>query len=92
MIATPSQIKAARALLGWSTDDLAERLGLARNSVTRLENEKLGTNFAGLAKATQIIEGAGVIFLARDAIAGDGVRLAGPRAPYEEPSEADDRT
>ncbi|WP_229743405.1 helix-turn-helix transcriptional regulator [Aliidongia dinghuensis] len=83
MIATPAQIKAARALLGWSTEDLAERMGLARNSITRLENESLGTNPSGLARATAILEAAGVIFIARDIVAGDGVRLAGPRAPYE---------
>jgi transcriptional regulator with XRE-family HTH domain len=92
MIATPAQIKAARALLGWSTEDLAERMGLARNSITRLENENLGTNASGLAKATEILEAAGAIFIARDIVAGDGVRLAGPRAPYEEQPEADGRT
>jgi transcriptional regulator with XRE-family HTH domain len=91
MIATPAQIKAARALLGWSTEDLAERMGLARNSITRLENESLGTNASGLARATEILETAGIIFLARDIVAGDGVRLARPRAPYEESSETDGR-
>jgi len=89
MIATAAQIKAARALLGWSTDELANRMGLARTSITRLENENLGTNASGLAKATEILEAAGVIFMARDIVAGDGVRLSGPRAPYAGPSDAD---
>ena len=90
MIATPAQIKAARALLGWSTEDLAQRMGLARNSITRLENENLATNASGLARATKILEAAGIIFLARDIVAGDGVRLAGPRAPYETQPEGED--
>ena len=80
MIATPAQIKAARALLGWSTADLAERLGVARNTVTRLEDPEWSPSAKTLRHATEILAKAGIIFLERDHRAGDGVRLAAPRA------------
>lgn len=65
-------------------------MGLARNSITRLENENLAPNATGLSRATEILEDAGVIFIARDVLAGDGVRLAGPRARYEQEAPSED--
>jgi hypothetical protein len=68
-------------------------MGLAMNNITRRENDNLATNATGLAKATEILEAKGVIFIARDVMAGAGVRLARPRAPYEEPSvDANDKS
>jgi DNA-binding XRE family transcriptional regulator len=88
MIATPAQIKAARALLGWSTADLAERMGVARNTVTRLEDPDWSPSAKTLRQATEILGAAGIIFLERDHVAGDGVRLATPRgAGVAEPDE-----
>ena len=35
---TPSQMRMARAALGWGVRDLAEKSGVAANTVTRIEN------------------------------------------------------
>ena len=37
----PCQIRAARALLGWSQQDLARRSGVSRRTVTTIENDDL---------------------------------------------------
>ena len=34
---TPPACRAARALLGWSLDDLAERVSISRDSISRFE-------------------------------------------------------
>lgn len=36
---TPSQSRAARALLKWTVEDAAKRAGLGKNTVLRFENE-----------------------------------------------------
>jgi len=87
MIATSIQIKAARALLRWSVKDLADRMGLDPSAVTRIEAEAKSMSRAALIRATEVLSAAGIIFLERDQIAGDGVRLAGPRAPSFPPTD-----
>ena len=69
------QIKAARALLGWSQGDLAEASGLSEATVAGLEAQDgdLGGR-AGGAKIVAALEVAGVIFLAENG-EGAGVRL-----------------
>lgn len=37
---TPASLRAARAFLGWSTRDLVERSGVARNTITALEADE----------------------------------------------------
>lgn len=74
-----SQIRAARALLRWSTKDLAERAGVGIATVHRAEavDDMPGMNVRTLSKLKQAFESAGVIFLDagdnRDG--GPGVRL-----------------
>lgn len=70
------QVKAARALLGWSQDDLAERSGVSVPTVKRLEAGEgdLGGRADTTTRLTQAIERAGVIFLEEDE-EGPGVRL-----------------
>ncbi|ODT27068.1 MAG: hypothetical protein ABS54_06410 [Hyphomicrobium sp. SCN 65-11] len=77
---TVPQLRAARALLGWSQDDLAARSGVSKPTIARLE---LGTGkLAGYAstrdKVVGALEAAGVTFLADgEAIdGGPGVRLS----------------
>jgi transcriptional regulator with XRE-family HTH domain len=56
------QIRAARALLGWSMPFLAERAGVHRNSVWRLENG-VGARYSHAAeRIIRTIEDAGVEF------------------------------
>ncbi|HEY0835456.1 MAG TPA: helix-turn-helix transcriptional regulator [Azospirillum sp.] len=72
----PRQIRAARALVGWSRDELAAAIGMAVRTLARLE---LGeTPYPRVATITAIrtaLEGAGVEFLAAGESAGPGVRL-----------------
>jgi transcriptional regulator with XRE-family HTH domain len=38
MAITPAQIRAARALLGWTLDELSEKSGISRRTLTDLES------------------------------------------------------
>jgi len=44
---SPSALRAARAMLGWSADELAQAAGLARSTLRRLEDEGPGTAHRG---------------------------------------------
>jgi transcriptional regulator with XRE-family HTH domain len=79
MIATSVQIKAARALLRWSVKDLADKIGIDPSAVTRIEADAKSMSRAAQIRATEVLSAAGIIFLERDDVAGDGVRLATPR-------------
>jgi transcriptional regulator with XRE-family HTH domain len=68
------QIKAARALLGWSQDDLAARANVSVPTVKRLEaaNGLLGGREETGIKLRRALEGAGIEFTNGD---HPGVRL-----------------
>ncbi|MCK1317197.1 helix-turn-helix transcriptional regulator [Bradyrhizobium sp. 23] len=78
---TSAQIRAARGLLNWTVRDLAEKSGVHRNTVTRVETDATepGHSIAAIRAA---LESAGVIFLedGRSVDGGPGVRLAKPKA------------
>lgn len=59
---TSAQIRAARALLDWTVRDLAEKAGVHRNTVTRIENEANAPGHAG-ASIRAALEAGGVVFL-----------------------------
>ncbi len=73
------EIKAARALLGWSQDDLAEHSGVSAPTIGRLEAD--GGEIGGRAETEQKIrralEKAGIEFLNGDQ---PGVRLKKKKA------------
>jgi len=73
---TTRQIKAARALLGWSQADLAERSGISEPTVARLESleGELGGRIGTVEKMRSAIEKAGVEFIDENG-GGPGVRL-----------------
>lgn len=75
---TGEQIRAARALLRIEQAELAERSGISLPTIKRLE--KAQGPVGGLARTAmaiqQVLEKAGVVFLAEDQEAGVGVRLA----------------
>ncbi len=74
---SPAQIRAGRALLGWSPADLAEHSGASEAEIAHLEAQAGAALVAALEKA-------GVLFLAEDDGEGAGVRLSRPRsAPRE---------
>lgn len=73
-----AQIKAARALLGWSQDDLAKRSAVSQPTIKRLEAEggELGGRPETGAKIRRTLEKAGIEFLNGGA---PGVRLKGKK-------------
>jgi transcriptional regulator with XRE-family HTH domain len=75
-VVTTRQIKAARALLGWSQGVLAERSGVSEPTVARLEaaEGKLRGREGTSEKLRSAIEAAGVEFIEENG-GGLGVRL-----------------
>jgi transcriptional regulator with XRE-family HTH domain len=74
-----SQIKAARALLGWSQPALAKASGVSLPTIVRMES-LLGpgrSSAANVEAVQRALESAGVVFLEEDVKAdiGPGVRL-----------------
>jgi len=76
---TSAQIRAARGLLNWTVRDLAEKSGVHRNTVTRLETEATAPGHS-ISAVRAALETAGVIFVAENG-EGPGVRLRKIRAP-----------
>ena len=74
------EIRAARALLGWSQLELAKAASVGIATVRRLEGA--GTELRGSAEAVwkiqKALEAAGVEFLPEDATKGPGARLRRP--------------
>jgi len=75
---TRVQIRMARAALGWGVRDLADRAGLAPNTVSRFENGR-DARVDTLAQMQDVLERAGIIFVPADDAGGPGVRLRKPR-------------
>ena len=76
---TRSQVRMARAALGWGVRDLGKRAGISPNTVSRFENG-MGTNVATLKQIQSALEEAGIIFIPGDSAAGPGIRLREGRA------------
>lgn len=73
------QVKAARALLGWSQDDLADRSAVSKPTIARLEtmDGELGGYVDTRSKIIGTLEKAGVEFIEENG-GGAGVRLRKP--------------
>ncbi len=71
-----AQLRAARALVGWTADDLAKNAGVGISTVRRAETAEgpLGINPANEAVIRIALERAGVIFVPENG-EGPGVRL-----------------
>jgi predicted transcriptional regulator len=76
-VITNRQIRAGRALLGWSQMILASRADVAPITVKRLEASEDGfqAQFSTVAKVKAALEDAGVVFLADDGEHRHGVGL-----------------
>jgi predicted transcriptional regulator len=75
-VITTRQVKAARALLGWSQEDLARRSGVSEPTIARLE--ALDGPLAGRGSTTKKIQvalEAGGVELIQENGGGPGVRL-----------------
>jgi transcriptional regulator with XRE-family HTH domain len=75
MVVAP-QIRMARAALGISVRELAQRSGVADSTILRFETGRGGILAANLNRLQVALEEAGVIFLPADANGGPGVRLS----------------
>lgn len=64
----PEQIRAARALLDWSTADLAKQTGLTVNGINKIERGHVNPHRDTLTKIQDIFEDAGIEFLANSGV------------------------
>ena len=74
------QLRAARALLDWNQDQLAEKSGVGVATIRRLEGQRgnLRTYSDTLWRLQTALEQAGIIFIPEAEGLGAGVRLAQP--------------
>ena len=77
---TAEQLRAARALLDWNQDQLAEKSGIGVATIRRLEGQSgnLRTYSDTLWRLQSALEAAGIIFIPEADGLGPGVRLARP--------------
>jgi transcriptional regulator with XRE-family HTH domain len=74
---TPPQIRAARALVDWSQEELATKAGVSLSTVRDYEKERRGGEIGGLKTICRALENEGVIFLHSENNLGPGVRMRG---------------
>jgi transcriptional regulator with XRE-family HTH domain len=76
---TPAQLRAARSLVDWSREDLANQSGVAHNTIKEFERGKSDPKQSTLLKWKRTFEAAGVRFVDEDEHDGPGVRLRGTK-------------
>ena len=74
MTITAGQLRAARGLLGWSQQDLADRGGMGRTTIADFESGKRTPYARTIGEMRSALEQAGVEFIAENG-GGPGVRL-----------------
>lgn len=72
---SPAQMRMARAALGLSVRELAERASVSESTIHRFEANKGGMQTGTLDRLQSALEAAGIIFLSADEAGGPGVRL-----------------
>jgi transcriptional regulator with XRE-family HTH domain len=72
------QVRLARTVLGWGVRDLARKAGVSPTTVTRFENGA-DARVDTLGQIQEVLERAGIIFVAADETGGPGVRLREPK-------------
>jgi transcriptional regulator with XRE-family HTH domain len=80
---TPGQCRAARGLIDWTQEQLAERAGVSRSTVRDFEKGRHDLHRASAAVIRSALEAAGVVLIAPCDRLGPGVRLAGGCAVSE---------
>ncbi|ATU91767.1 transcriptional regulator [Phyllobacterium zundukense] len=78
MVMSVAQIRAARGLLGWSQQQLAEAAGVGRATIADFETGKRTPYARTIEEMQRTLESAGVIFLesGQAVTGGEGVRLS----------------
>jgi transcriptional regulator with XRE-family HTH domain len=78
-MAEAAQVRAARALIGWSQSKLADAAGVPVSIVERLETEAADpVADEAIDKLRAALEAAGVVFIPKNGGGGIGVRLREP--------------
>jgi transcriptional regulator with XRE-family HTH domain len=80
---TPAQLRAARALVSWTRDDLAAKSGVFANTIRNFEHGVSDPKLSTLHKWRRALEAAGVLFIdpnAKSDEGGAGVRLQNLKA------------
>ena len=72
---TPAQLRAARAIVGWSREDLAEKSGMSAQAIREFELGSSDPKMGTVQKWRRALEAAGVQFIDADDASGPGVRL-----------------
>ena len=82
-VITPAQIRAARALLGWTQAELAAAAGIGVVAVKLFERGRSDPRSSTVAKIEQALDAAGVIFFdaGENRDGGPGLRLKRSSAP-----------
>jgi predicted transcriptional regulator len=75
---TSRQIRAARALLSWSQQQLADKAIVSVNALARLERGEVNPRMSTLMAVYKALTDAGVEFLPANQ-KGEGVRLVSPK-------------
>lgn len=81
-----AQIRAARGLLGWTRSQLADKVGVSRQTIDLMENKGDARNHATREKVQDLLERHGVRFLDDDSEGGEGVRFEEPRKRSASPA------
>jgi predicted transcriptional regulator len=77
MVVTSRQVRAARALLDWSQQQLADAAIVSLNALIRLERGQVDSRVSTLNAVVRALAKAGVEFIPADA-KGEGVRMVTP--------------
>ncbi|MBS1032430.1 MULTISPECIES: helix-turn-helix domain-containing protein [Gluconobacter] len=70
----PAQVRAGRALIGWTQDKLASESGLPKRTIARIEGGESSPRSTTIAAIRTALEAAGVEFVPENG-SGAGVRL-----------------
>jgi DNA-binding XRE family transcriptional regulator len=82
-VLAPQQLRAARALVGWSREALAKKSGVPAITTKQFENGDTDPRLSTLHKWRRALEAAGVVFIdpeAKSDEGGPGVRLRSAKA------------
>jgi transcriptional regulator with XRE-family HTH domain len=82
MMLAPAQVRAARALLGWRQEDLANASGVGTATIQRIEKSQqvMAGYVSTLLRIKTAFENAGILFIDDDKDGGIGLRLARKKA------------
>ena len=75
MIITGPQVRAARALIEWPRDKVAERAGISLEALTAFERGKIDPGETARAAVQAALEQGGAVFINEGEDEGAGVRL-----------------